>query len=204
MSDTKEKWLNMTTAFFVSQEYTAKENVRDFRKWLEEEGYTEVKSEYANLFGAFYIDIATKTYAQASADVLLAPIVGFQGLEYNDFKAIHNIFKHRADKEKTWRYRPAYLTPLAVYLWHKDFARKEKEEEKREYFSKNPSFKEWCEDIYQAIKDDHWYKKHWPDYSKEDFQDCVDYVLIRRELEYYYKKQTMPAEIAGNWGLITM
>ena len=50
------------------------------------------------MYGAYYIDIATKTYSIAHSDAHLAPIVEGQGLKYDDFREIHNIFKRRVEE----------------------------------------------------------------------------------------------------------
>ena len=95
MSETKKEFLNMTTAFYVSGNYPSKESVKEFVEWLAEEGYQEIKHDYANMYGTYYIDIASRIYAKAHSDALIAPIVGRQGLKYDDFREIHNIFKRR-------------------------------------------------------------------------------------------------------------
>ncbi len=127
--------LNMTTAFFVSEEYSKKEVVNGFVEWLKSAGYSEVKTDYYNLYGAFYIDIASKTFARANSEIQLANIVGHQGLFYEDFKEIHRIFARTADKEKDWRFRPSYLTPLPMYLSYKELKRKDREKKVHDYFS---------------------------------------------------------------------
>ncbi len=49
MSETKKEFLNMTTAFYVSGNYPSKESVKEFVEWLAEEGYQEIRHEYANM-----------------------------------------------------------------------------------------------------------------------------------------------------------
>ena len=195
--------LNMTTAFFVSEEYSRKEKVNGFVEWLTGEGYSEVKTDYYNLYGAFYIDIASKTFARANAEIQLADIVGHQGLYYEDFKEIHRIFARTADKENTWRFRLAYLPPLPMYLTYKERKRKEREKKVNDYFSKNPSFEEWCEDVFKAIKSDPWYIEHMPDYSREYYLECLNDHYIHRDMVDMYEHHEMPDSVAGQWDLIT-
>ncbi len=199
-----DQYLNMTTAFFVSEEYPKnRENVKEFALWLENEGYREVKHGYDNLFGAYYIDIETMTYAKVNADALLAPIVGCQGLKYDDFKEIHRIFKRTSEIEKTWTFRPAYLTPLPLYLRQQNMRRQKLEQQKQDYFGKSPTFERWCDDVFTAIKENQWYKENWPDYSKESFLSCTHDPFIRGQLVELFKEQQLPFQVAGQWDQIT-
>lgn len=203
MSETKKEFLNMTTAFYVSGNYPSKESVKEFVEWLAEEGYQEIKHDYANMYGTYYIDIASRTYAKAHSDALIAPVVGRQGLKYDDFREIHNIFKRREEDEKTWRYRPAKLTPLPIYLEYVEGGRKEREEDRRIYFDKNPSFEEWCDDVFFYIKHDRWYMRNMPDYSRKEFDEALKDKYIRRDMENHFKNREMPLQTAGVWDLIT-
>ena len=203
MGETKKEFLNMTTAFYVSGTYPSKESVKEFVEWLSEEGYQEIKHDYADMYGTYYIDIATRTYARAHSKALIAPIVGGQGLKYDDFKEIHNIFKRREADEKTWRYRPATLTPLPIYAEYAQNRKKDAEEDRRLYFDKNPSFEEWCDDVFFYIKHDQWYMRNMPDYSRREFDDALGNNSVRRDMENHFKNREMPLHIAGNWDLIT-
>jgi hypothetical protein len=116
----------------------------------------------------------------------------------------NDVFKNKAEKEKTWRFRPRYLTPIPLYLNYQRIRHEDWEEEKQTYFSKNPSFEQWCDDVFKEIKNHYWYKKHRPDYSKEEFLEDLAYPYIEREMRYYYEKKEMPIEMAGGWDLINM
>ena len=203
MSEIKTQWLSMATAFFVHEEYPPKEVVRPFLEWLDKEGYKEVKCEYSNMYASYYIDITTKTYMKAHSHALLATVVGYQGITFEDFKQIHYIFERTKEVERTWRYRPAYMTPLPLWLSFEGVLHEEHEKEKREYFEKDPSFEEWCEDVFVAIKEERWYKRYRPDYSREEFWDCFEDVLIRATMEGEYKNQKLPGEVAGIWDIIS-
>lgn len=201
--ETRNQGINMTSAFFVIEEYSKKEKVNAFVQWLEQEGYQEVKHEHYNLYGAFYIDIASMTYAKANADAMLVPIIGNQGIKYDDYKVIHNVYMNRKADEKTWRFRPAYLVPFAWYMRYKESIHTEFEEDRRLYFERNISFEEWCEDIFKCIKADRWYFRNLPNYSKADFQKTVENRFIHRDLEEMYNNHEMPSSVAGQWYLIT-
>ena len=203
MSDNKNTVLSMATAFFVSEEYTDKEKVKDFESWLEKEGYERLKSEYSNMYSSYYIDIASKTYVKANSFASFAPIIGMQGIYFEDFKNIHYIFMKTAEKEKTWRYRPAYMTPLPMYLYFEQNLKSVHDEEIEWYFGKNPSFEQWCDDVFVAIKEHHWYKRYRPDYSKEEYLECLKDVLVHSQMENYYKKRELPSKAADEWDLIT-
>ncbi len=203
MGENKKEFLKMATAFYVSGNYPSKEEVNEFVAWLSSEGYQEIKHEYVNLYGVYYIDIASKTYARAHSEALIAPVVGGQGLNYDDFKEIHNIFKRREEDERTWRYRPSDLTPLPIYAEYVERQKQAIEEDRRLYFESNPSFEEWCDDVFFYIKHDTWYMRNRLDYSKEEFDEALSDVMIRRDMERYYEERQMPLRTACMWDLIT-
>lgn len=203
--------LNMTTAFFVNEECSKEElrkkqrseRIKAFEAWLAGEGYTEIKHEYFNLYGAFYVDIGCKTYARAHADALLAPVVGAQAISYDDFKEIHCIFKRGEAEEKNNRFRPALMTPLPLYLQYEEYRKKEYEKNQQLYFDRNPSFEKWCDDVFKSIKGDQWYMIHQPDFSKELFRTYLEDKNIQREMKSLYKEKKLPGYVAANWDLIT-
>ena len=202
MSETKKDFLNMPTAFYVSGNYPSKERVNEFVEWLKAEGYQEVRHDCSNMFGTWYIDIASRTYAGAHSEAQLAPIVGRQGLNYDDFREIHNIFRRREEDEKTWTFRPANLTPLPIYVEYKESGRREAEERRRIYFEKNPTFEEWCEDVFFYIRHSSWYMKNRPDYSREEFDKDIEDASALGELEHCFRNREMPQQAAWEWELI--
>ena len=42
-----------------------------------------------------------------------------------------------------------------------------------------------------------------PDYSRKEFDEALEDMYIRRDMENHFKNRDMPLYIAGNWDLIT-
>ena len=73
---------------------------------------------------------------------------------------------------------------------------------KEEYFSKNPSYEEWLNDVADCILSDSWYRKHWPEYTKEDI--LKDAEVYEDVLRLAYERQEMPGATAAEWDIVTM
>ena len=89
---------DVKTAFLV---YDGDENKRQtkyksFYEWLKAEGFGEVRihTDSCNVYGTWYIDVDTKLFTSASADIILAPIIGNTGIFIEDVKVIYYIYKH--------------------------------------------------------------------------------------------------------------
>lgn len=75
---------------------------------------------------------------------------------------------------------------------------------KTEYFSKNPSFEKWLDDVAESIISNPRYQEHWPNYTKQEILHEAEDKCVRGMLEQYYKEQDMPETIASEWDIITM
>ena len=80
--------------------------------------------------------------------------------------------------------------------------RKDFEERRRIYFEKNPTFEEWCEDVFFCIKNCKWDRHDMTDYSREEFDKDMEDAFVRRELEHCFRNREMPQQVAWEWELI--
>ena len=80
--------------------------------------------------------------------------------------------------------------------------RKDFEERRRIYFEKNPTFEEWCDDVFFYIRHSSWNMKNKPDYSREEFDKDLEDAFVHGELEHCFRNREMPQQVAWEWELI--
>lgn len=174
-----------------------------FILWLKSEGFSLEMFGHGNCEHGIYVNINSKVYTWGMGGVGLSPIIGNHAIHIEEFKQIYGIFKkysgfigciYSEEEQKAYDNRQTQLLIL----------RECAENAKREYFSKNPSFEKWLDDIAESIIRDPWYKEHWPNYTKQEILHEAEDKCIRGMLEKYYRDQDMPGKIASEWDIITM
>lgn len=80
--------------------------------------------------------------------------------------------------------------------------RKDFEERRWIYFEKNPTFEEYCDDVFFYIKNDKWRSENMTEYSREEFDEDLKDWFVREELEKCFKYRELPMLVAAEWELI--
>ena len=174
---------------------------KDFRAWLEKEGFELVpQGDYTTAFGNYYINLNTRTYSPAPSDAKLADVIGNQPIRVDDFRAIYYIYQKYEGVELKPYQEITKFPPLDEYLAERAEARRKYAEEKEAYFS-NKTYEEWCEDVANAILNDP--MNPWPrkQYTKSSLlQDMAAY---ERELHRYFEMKEMPIGMREAWYWMT-
>lgn len=172
-----------------------------FILWLKEEGFKAQYFGHGNGTHAIYINVNARIYNWPMAGGSLSSCVFNHAIRMAEFKQIYSIFEKYKDfdccifteeeqrKHDDWEAQRPILAERARRI-------------KEEYFSQNPSYEEWLNDVVDCILSDSWYRKHWPEYTKEDI--LKDAEVYENVLRLAYERQEMPGTTAAEWDVVTM
>lgn len=195
---------DVKTAFLVYDGDENKRQTKDksFYEWLKAEGFGEARihTDSCNAYGTWYIDVDTKLFTSASADIMLAPIIGNTGIFIEDFKVIYYIYKRNSTLMKESYHDGFRLKTFDEFREAKVLSEMAWNLRKQIYFDQQPTFEKWCHDVASKIMEDKWYKEHT---SIEEILEGMKDKVVERNLRRYFEEKELPAEVAGQWWIIT-
>ena len=195
---------DVKTAFLVYDGDENKRQTKDksFYEWLKAEGFGEARihTDSCNAYGTWYIDVDTKLFTSASADIMLAPIIGNTGIFIEDFKVIYYIYKRNSTLMKESYHDGFRLKTSDEFREAKVLSEMAWNLRKQIYFDQQPTFEKWCHDVASKIMEDKWYKEHT---SIEEILEGMKDKFVERNLRRYFEEKELPAEVAGQWWIIT-
>ncbi|RKM63031.1 hypothetical protein D6856_02605 [Butyrivibrio sp. XB500-5] len=170
-----------------------------FIVWLKSEGFKAEYFGHGNVDNAIYVNINSKVYTWGMAGVSLSAVVGNHAIHIDEFKKIYEIFKKYSGftfsiyTEEDQRAYDDYMAQIPIL-------KEQAEKSRKEYFSKNPTYEEWCHDVACKIMEDEWYSQYT---SMEKIYDDMKDKFIESELRFDFSEKKLPAEIACEWWIIT-
>ena len=170
-----------------------------FIVWLESEGFKAEYFGHGNVDNAIYVNINSKVYTWGMAGVSLSAVVGNHAIHIDEFKQIYEIFKKYSGltfsiyTEKDQRAYDDYMAQIPIL-------KEQAEKSRKEYFSQNPTYEEWCHDVACKIMEDEWYSQYT---SMEKIYDDMKDKFIESELRFDFSEKKLPSEVAGQWWIIT-
>ena len=185
--------------FFIYDKKLHHKDDDPFIVWLKSEGFKAEYFGHGNVDNAIYVNINSKVYTWGMAGVGLSPVVGDHAIHIDEFKQIYEIFKKYSGftfSIYTKEDQKAYDDYMAMI----PILKEQTEKNRKEYFSKNPTYEEWCHDIACKIMEDESYSQHT---SMEEIFDDMKISSIDSELRLDFSKKRLPSEIAGKWWIIT-
>ena len=196
----KERKLTEGAAtFYIHDKNLHHKDDDPFIVWLKSEGFEAEYFGHGNVDNAIYVNINSKVYTWGMAGVGLGPVVGNHAIHIDEFKQIYGIFK-KYSKFTFSIYTEEDQKEYDDFQDQIPILKERAEKAREEYFSQNPTYEKWCHDIACKIMEDESYNQHT---SMEEILDDMKDKFIERDLRFYFKEKELPAEVAGQWWIIT-
>ena len=149
----------------------------------------EIKSFKSEGFGhqnvehAMYVNINAKVFNWGMAGVSLATVVGNHAIHIDEFKSIYAIFE-KYEGLNIGCYTKEDSDALDVWIAGSEERKLQAQRVKDEYFSKNPTFEQWCNDIIESIAAD---EKMSRVFNRERVLEDMEYPSIKRDLSVTFQ-----------------
>lgn len=188
-----------TAAFYIYDDKLSHDSDNEFLLWLKEKGFKSEGFGHQNVEHAMYVNINAKVFNWGMAGVSLATVVGNHAIHIDEFKSIYAIFE-KYEGLNIGCYTKEDSDALDAWIAGSEERKLQAQRVKDEYFSKNPTFEQWCNDIMESIAAD---EKMSRVFNRERVLEDMEYPSIKRDLLWHFQNKEMPEYIAGQWDIVT-